>query len=106
MRPEVVDRLAIEVMKVPAHAWKEMFTALLAYDDLHEIERITAPTLLVWGDDDRLVDRQTQTMLTERIRGAELLVYSGVGHTPRWEDPRRFARDVAAFVERSLQSRR
>ena len=28
------------------------------------------------------------------IRRAELLVYRGVGHTPRWEDPSRFARDV------------
>lgn len=30
----------------------------------------------------------------------ELLVYSGIGHTPRWEDGSRFASDVAAFIER------
>jgi pimeloyl-ACP methyl ester carboxylesterase len=29
-----------------------------------------------------------------------LVVYTGVGHTPRWEDPTRFAADVAAFVAR------
>ena len=39
-------------------------------------------------------------MLTARIGGGNLVVYRGVGHTPRWEDPSRFAHDVAAFVER------
>jgi pimeloyl-ACP methyl ester carboxylesterase len=97
---ELVDQLVDELMKVPVHAWKEMFASLLEYDDLVEIERITAPTLLVWGDADELVDRDTQTLLAEQIGGAELLVYQGVGHTPRWEDPTRFASDVAAFVER------
>jgi pimeloyl-ACP methyl ester carboxylesterase len=43
-----------------------------------------------------------QETLAKRIPSAELLVYRGVGHTPRWEDPRRFAGDIAAFVERSL----
>jgi hypothetical protein len=89
--PELVDQLAVELMKVPTHVWQEMFAGLLAYDDLVEIEAITAPTLLVWADADSLVDRAMQTTLSERIRGAELLVYQGVGHTPRWQDPGRFA---------------
>jgi non-heme chloroperoxidase len=100
LAPELVDELVDEVMKVPAHVWKEMFAALLAYDDLVALDRIIAPTLLVWGDADGLVDREMQTLLAERIGGAELLVYHGVGHTPRWEDPSRFAADAAAFVER------
>jgi non-heme chloroperoxidase len=65
-----------------------------------ELERISAPTLLVWGDADTLVTRDMQDVLTEHIRHPELVVYPGVGHTPRWEDATRFARDVAAFVER------
>jgi pimeloyl-ACP methyl ester carboxylesterase len=43
-----------------------------------------------------------QEQLAVRISRADLVVYHGVGHTPRWEDPSRFAADVAAFVERSL----
>jgi hypothetical protein len=31
---EVVDRLAGELLKVPAHVWQECFAALLDYDDL------------------------------------------------------------------------
>ena len=90
-----------EILKVPARVWKETFAGLVAYDDLNEVGRITAPMLLIWGDADGLVGRDMQDMLAARIRGAELLVYRGVGHTPRWEDPSRFANDVAAFVERT-----
>jgi len=41
-----------------------------------------------------------QDQLAERIPGAALITYLGIGHTPRWEDPSRFASDVAAFAER------
>ena len=99
---ELLDQMVDELVKVPARVWKEMFAALLSYDDLAELGRITVPTLLVWGDADRLVRRDMQHTLAQRIRGAELRVYEGVGHTPRWEDPTRFAGDVAAFVERTL----
>ena len=99
--PDVLDSLVDELVKVPARVWREMFAGLLRYDDITELERITAPTLLLWGDADRLVGRDMQTLLAERIHNAEPLVYQGIGHTPRWEDPSRFASDVAAFVERS-----
>lgn len=105
LAPELVDQLASELIKVPVHVWKEMFAGLLDYDDLAEIEHITAPTLLLWGDAEGLVDRDMQTTLAEHLRGAELLVYHGIGQTPRWEDPTRFAGDVADFAERSLQPR-
>jgi non-heme chloroperoxidase len=97
--PELVDRLVEELRKVPARVWKEMFTALLGYDDVADLHRIEARTSLIWGDADRLVSRAMQNDLRDRITGAELLVYEDVGHTPRWEDPPRFAADVAAFVE-------
>jgi pimeloyl-ACP methyl ester carboxylesterase len=101
--PEMVDRLGRELVKVPAGAWRQMFTDLLAYDDLDEIDCITAPTLLVWGDADALVNREMQTTLAARLGKAELIVYENVGHTPRWEEPARFARDVVEFTHRWVQ---
>ena len=97
--PEVVDRLVDELMKLPARVWREMFAGLLLYDDTAELGRIAAPTLLIWGDADGLVGRDMQQQLAGRIAGASLLVYPGIGHTPRWEDPSRFASDVVRFVE-------
>lgn len=99
--PDLVDQLVAELLKVPERVWKEMFSGLLGYDDLDHLDRIAAPTLLVWGDADPLVGREMQDVLAERIGGVELAVYNRVGHTPRWEDPTRFASDLAAFVKRA-----
>jgi pimeloyl-ACP methyl ester carboxylesterase len=99
--PELLDELVGELAKVPARVWREMFAGLLSYRDSLELGRIAAPALLIWGDQDQIVGRDMQDDLVERIPGAELVVYPGVGHTPRWEDPARFTSDVAAFVQRS-----
>ncbi|MGH9225232.1 MAG: alpha/beta fold hydrolase [Acidimicrobiales bacterium] len=98
----LLDDLAAEPLKVPARVWKETFAGLQTYDDLAELEHIAVPALLVFGDADPLVTRAMQDSLAGRIRGVELRIYEGVGHTPRWEEPARFASDVAAFVERSI----
>jgi non-heme chloroperoxidase len=97
---QLVDELVAELLKVPAWVWKETFVRLLTYDDTAELANITVPTLLVWGDSDHLVTREMQGALAEHIRGAELRRYADAGHTPRWEEPTRFATDVIAFVER------
>ena len=99
--PALLAELTTELLKVPARVWRETFVGLQTYNDMVEVERVAVPTLLVWGDADHLVTREMQNSLARRIRGAELRIYEGVGHTPRWEDPVRFAHDVAAFVERA-----
>ncbi len=98
--PEVIDQFVDELLKVPARVWQAMFSGLLKYDDVAELTRITAPTLLIWGDADGLVSRTMQEILTTHIPTADLTVYSGAGHTPRWEDPQRFSEDISSFFKK------
>jgi pimeloyl-ACP methyl ester carboxylesterase len=100
--PELVATLVADILKVPARVWHAMFSGLLDYDDTPELTRIAAPTLLIWGDDDAVVSREMQDELADRISHAELIVYPGVGHTPRWDDSKRFSEDLGAFIERVL----
>jgi non-heme chloroperoxidase len=100
--PDLLDVLVEEVLKVPAFVWRETFAGLLHYDDTTELPLIEAPTLLVWGDADTLVSREMQDSLVGSIPDADLLVYPGVGHAPRWDDPVRFSADLVAFARRLL----
>jgi non-heme chloroperoxidase len=95
---ELIELLAEEIIVVPARVWKQTFAGLLAYDDQIELGLIRAPTLLIWGDADALVSREMQDRLVTSIPGADLLVYPGIGHTPRWDDPARFSSDLATFA--------
>ena len=96
--PDLVDLLVEEILAVPARVWKQTFAGLLAYDDQTELQLIEAPTLLVWGDADAMVSRAMQDHLAESIRDADVLVYPGAGHTPRWDDPVRFSNDLMTFA--------
>jgi non-heme chloroperoxidase len=94
-----VDAMVDESLKAPARVWRESFASLLEYDDARELPALAAPTLIVWGDRDGIIDRRATEALARSIPSSKLLAYGNVGHTPHWEAPERFARDVAAFVE-------
>jgi pimeloyl-ACP methyl ester carboxylesterase len=62
------------------------------------IHRVTAPTLLVWGEDDRLVPRAYAKEFAGRLADSRLEVVEGAGHAPHLEQPDATARAVAAFL--------
>lgn len=97
---EFFEAMVKESLKVPAFVWKATFQGLIAYDDLEEIGRINAPTLIIWGDRDAIVARSEQDRLLSAIPGSRLLVYDGAGHLLYWEEPGRVASDLASFVGR------
>jgi len=94
----LLDTLVAESLKVPARVWRAVFAALIEADFSAELGGITAPTLVVWGDHDRYLDRDEQDALVAAIPRARLLVYPGAGHSVHWEEPARFAADLAAFA--------
>lgn len=93
-----LDAMVEESLKVPARVWREAFSGLLLEDHTSELAEIGTPTLLIWGDGDAIIGRMQQEAILSAVTGSRLVVYSGVGHTPHWEDPARFADDLVAFV--------
>ncbi len=57
------------------------------------------PTLVVWGDRDRLVDPRLAPRLAAAVPGARLLVLGTVGHVAMLEAPEETARAVLALLE-------
>lgn len=62
------------------------------------IHRVKAPTLVVWGKDDRLVPSVYADEFVRRIPGARLRVVDGAGHAPQLEHPETVARIVREFL--------
>jgi pimeloyl-ACP methyl ester carboxylesterase len=63
------------------------------------IHRIAAPTLLVWGEGDRLVPRAYAKEFAGRLADTRLEVVAGAGHAPHLEQPESTARVVQAFLK-------
>lgn len=94
----VLDGIVAESLKVRARVWKEAWAGLLEADLTSDLPRITAPTLLVWGDRDEIALRTEQDILQRSIPSAHLEIFEGAGHAPHWEEPERFAALVSNFV--------
>ncbi len=60
--------------------------------------RIKAPTLVVWGAQDRLLPLALGEAYQRGIPGARLITIDRCGHLPPFEEPERFARVVLDFL--------
>jgi pimeloyl-ACP methyl ester carboxylesterase len=56
------------------------------------------PTLVVWGDDDGVVDHEYGRAYARAISGAEFRLLRGVGHSPPLEAPELLAETVWPFI--------
>ena len=60
--------------------------------------RIEAPTLVLWGERDRVLPPSEGLRLSKEIRGSSFMTIPDTGHLPQEESPAEFARVVASFV--------
>jgi pimeloyl-ACP methyl ester carboxylesterase len=66
---------------------------------LHKrIHRISAPTLLVWGREDRLVPSLYADTFARRLPRARIELVEAAGHAPQMEQPETVARLVQTFL--------
>lgn len=66
----------------------------------HHIHRIAAPTLIVWGKGDRIVDQVYAQEFAKRIAGSKVTLIDQAGHLPHLEQPEAAAKAVQEFVSR------
>jgi len=98
------DQLVAESLRASAHVWRAAFAGIRTMPSAHD-PAITAPTLLLWGDQDALVPRAEQDALLAAIPSGRLVVYPDAGHSPNWEQPERVARDIETFLRRHAPDR-
>ena len=73
--------------------------ALCRYPIRERLPEIECPTLIVWGDKDRLVPLKDASVFEELIEDSRKVVYKDTGHLTMLERPQRFNDDVRAFLE-------
>ena len=70
----------------------------LAPDFRELLPLIEAPTLLLWGDDDKRSPLSNGALMRDGIPGARLVVIPGAGHVSNMEQPERFNAEVRDFL--------
>jgi pimeloyl-ACP methyl ester carboxylesterase len=87
----------MQAMSVLARlVWRRPYNPRLA----ERLYRITCPTLLIWGDDDRLVPLAYGEAYRRYLPHAELAVIRDCGHLPMFEKEAEYVDRVLAFLSR------
>lgn len=100
---EMIDRYW-ELVRYPGN---RRATALRALADREpekaaRMPEITVPTLILWGEEDKLIPVAAAHEFDNRLPNSFLLVYKNVGHIPMEEVPANVAEDIDAFLQEAL----
>lgn len=76
--------------------------AILGFNAYDELDRITCPTLIIGGEEDKTVGIQGSYELKERIVDSRLHVYPGLGHAA-YEEARDFNQRVFDFLKGTVE---
>mgnify|MGYP003439216070 FL=1 len=77
--------------------FEQLMTPLLALEP--ELGKIQAPTLLLWGDQDRLLDVSSIEVMKPLLKQSSAVVMQDCGHVPMVERPEETAGHYLAFLD-------
>jgi pimeloyl-ACP methyl ester carboxylesterase len=98
---EFARRQRRDAAAIPAHVWRAIADQSLIGVDLGTmLPRIQAPTLLIWGGRDTLVNEAGRRALRTGIPHSEERTFASLGHDLFWEDPPAVAGAVIGFLAR------
>jgi len=76
---------------------KRIFRELSADSAENYINGLKTPTLIVWGEKDRVIHPATAEVLHKLLPNSEVILMQGLGHLPMLENPRQSAEDYLNF---------
>lgn len=107
-RQDIVDAAMIdrywELLRFPGNREATVIRARASREPekAARVGEITAPTLILFGDKDRIINPSAAKTFNERIAGSEVVLLPGIGHLPMEEAPDQVATAIADFLTRRL----
>ena len=99
IQPDVLRNVAAEEIKhwqENTDLWNRVLGDFYFMDPY--VDRITAPTLCIWGQDDRCNDSSGAAPLGARLKDGKVVVVPGAGHAVMQEDFRNIANLYLGFL--------
>jgi 3-oxoadipate enol-lactonase len=100
-RPDLVERIYEKRLEFPPDpsGWQAQAAAGVSHDAFSRLQEIRAPTLILQGTEDGVVDPRNAQLLERGIPGSRVVMFPGTGHLFFWEEPDRFVEVVREFLQ-------
>jgi pimeloyl-ACP methyl ester carboxylesterase len=101
--PDFIRRQRKDAAGIPLRVWLAVLDQALGANNTYAIlqstlPRLKAPTLLIWGSKDPIMEEDMRQSLRNALPHAQVKIFDGLGHNPFWEDPRGVADVINAFL--------
>jgi 3-oxoadipate enol-lactonase len=97
-RPDVVEPVRAMIRATSPRGYIGCCRAIAALDLTDRLHAITAPTLIIVGEDDPGTPVAASRTIHEKIRGSELVILKSASHLSNMEQPETFNRAVTTFL--------
>ena len=84
--------------KIFADIMAETEQLQVSEENLQWLAQITAPVLIIWGEQDRVLDVSSVEVFRQHLKNTESYILPNVGHAPMLEVPQLSAQLVQAFL--------
>jgi non-heme chloroperoxidase len=90
--------MAAEILQVPPVIASTILLDQTLRDYREFLPQIDVPTLVLFGEDDKLTSPRAGVYIADRIPGGRLQTFPASSHCPFWEESQAFNEAVAAFA--------
>jgi 3-oxoadipate enol-lactonase len=97
-RRDVVDQVARMIRTTPVAGYVGCCQAIAALDLTDRLAEITAPTVVIVGEDDPGTPVAASKVIHERIKGSRLTIIPAAAHLSNLEQPEAFNRALTSFL--------
>ena len=97
-RPSLLVHLARDALRAgPRTLWRSAGTVVAS--TVRDLAGIEDPTLVVWGEQDRLLPAERADLFASAIPGATVVVLPGAAHVPMFEAPEALSEVLLEFLD-------
>lgn len=79
---------------------RKTLTNMLESDRNLEIEKVTVPTTILWGEEDKITPPRQAEIMHQKIKGSTLKFYKNWNHAPYISHPTELAKAILSVMEK------
>ena len=97
---EFIRRQRRDAAGIPLAVWLAVLEQGANASDIQSnLSKLKAPTLLIWGSKDPIMEEDVRQSLRDALPAAKVKVFEGLGHNPFWEEPETVAKVINGFLD-------
>jgi len=78
---------------------KDIYLKIIREDLSEILSRIQIPTIIIWGEKDKIKSVKEARLIQEKIKDSKLEVLPEIGHSPHLENPKKLANILKKFLK-------